>query len=226
MSRRTRWILLALIVVIVGGAIALVVVERPKLDDARSAVDRHWKPLRAPDQLVLRYQKLEGALSAFDAAGGSDRGVSKDLHAALAAWKQALKRRRRRQSGERRERGRGAGHPADRERARVRAAEGRHGQHRRADHVRHHQAERRPRDRLQPGGPCLRERTHRHPRNSPSPGCSASTPVRSSCSAPASDRASRRTRPQGSGLTDPGATSLSPSGRTGWAATAAAGSRA
>jgi hypothetical protein len=92
MSRRTRWILLALIVVIMGGAIALVVVERPKLDDARSVVDRHWKPLRAPDQLVLRYQKLEGALSAFDAAGGNDRGVSKDLHDALAAWKQTLKR--------------------------------------------------------------------------------------------------------------------------------------
>jgi hypothetical protein len=91
MSRRTRWILLALIVVIVGGAIALVVVERPKLDDARSAVDRRWKPLRAPDQLMLRYQKLEGALSAFDASGGRDRSVSKDLHDALTAWKQALK---------------------------------------------------------------------------------------------------------------------------------------
>ncbi len=86
MSRRTRWILLALIVVVLGGAVALVLTQRPKLDDAQSAVDTEWKPLMAPDQLVLRYQKLQGALSAFDAAGGSDRSVSKDLHAALDAW--------------------------------------------------------------------------------------------------------------------------------------------
>src|SRR5438445_7659506 len=91
MSRRTRWILLALIVVLVGGAVALVVVERPKLDDARTAVDATWKPLRAPDQLVKRYQNLADALSAFDAAGGSDRAVSKDLHAALTAWQRALR---------------------------------------------------------------------------------------------------------------------------------------
>ena len=91
MSRRTRWILLALIVVVVGGAVALTFTQRPKLDDARTAVDTRWKPLRAPDQLVLRYQKLEGALSAFDAAGGAERSVSKDLHAALDAWNRALK---------------------------------------------------------------------------------------------------------------------------------------
>jgi hypothetical protein len=91
MSRRTRWILLALIVVVIGGAVALVLVERPQLDDARTTVDTRWKPLRAPDQLVVRYQNLEGALRAFDAAGGSDRSVSKDLHAALDAWTRALK---------------------------------------------------------------------------------------------------------------------------------------
>jgi len=91
MSRRTRWFLLVLIVVVVGGAVALTLSERPKLDDARTAVDTRWKPLRGPDQLVLRYQKLVGALSAFDAAGGSDRSVSKDLHAALGAWDRAVK---------------------------------------------------------------------------------------------------------------------------------------
>ena len=42
MSRRTRWILLALIVVLVGAAVALVVVERPKLDDARTAPGGGW----------------------------------------------------------------------------------------------------------------------------------------------------------------------------------------
>src|SRR5436189_308682 len=91
MSRRTRWILLALIVVVIGGALALVLVESPQLDDARTTVDARWKPLRAADQLAVRYQNLEGALGAFDAAGGSDRSVSKDLHAALNTWNRALK---------------------------------------------------------------------------------------------------------------------------------------
>ncbi len=91
MSRRIWWILLALIVVLVGGAAALVLTQQPKLDDAQSKVDTTWKPLRAPDQLVLRYQTLSGALSAFDAAGGQDRDVSKDLHAALDAWDAAFK---------------------------------------------------------------------------------------------------------------------------------------
>jgi hypothetical protein len=90
MSRRTRWFLLVLVVVVVGGAVALTLTERPKLDDARTAVDDRWKPLRGPDQLLLRYQSLQGALSAFNAAGGSDRSVSKDLQAALDAWKRAL----------------------------------------------------------------------------------------------------------------------------------------
>jgi hypothetical protein len=91
MARRTRWILLALLVLVVGGAIALVVVQRPKLDDAGTRVDTTWKPLRGPDQLVLRYQTLTSALTAFDAAGGKDRAVSKDLGAALAAWQRSLR---------------------------------------------------------------------------------------------------------------------------------------
>jgi hypothetical protein len=91
MSRRTRWILLVLIVALVGGAISLVVVERPKLDDARSTVDARWTPLRAQDQLGTRYQALTEALQAFDAAGGAGRGVSKDLHAALTTWQGALR---------------------------------------------------------------------------------------------------------------------------------------
>jgi hypothetical protein len=90
MSRRTRWILLALIVVLVGGTAALVLTQQPKLDDARSKVDAAWKPLRTPDQLPLRYQTLTGALSAFDAAGGTGRDVSKDLHAALDRWDASL----------------------------------------------------------------------------------------------------------------------------------------
>jgi len=92
---RFKWVLLALVVVVIGGAVALVLVERPKLDDARTGVDQAWKPLvspaASPDLLVVRSQKLEGALSAFDAAGGQGRSVSRDLHAALDAWKAALK---------------------------------------------------------------------------------------------------------------------------------------
>jgi hypothetical protein len=90
MSRRFRWILLALVVVVIGAAVTVVVLERPKLDDARTAVDARWAPLRTPTGLRLRYQKLEGALSAFDAAGGKGRSVSKDLHAALVEWNRAL----------------------------------------------------------------------------------------------------------------------------------------
>jgi hypothetical protein len=90
MSRRIRWILLALIVVLVGGAAALYFSQQPKLSDARDEVDAAWKPLVVDDQLPERYQTLEGALSAFDAAGGTDRDVSKDLHAALDAWNAAL----------------------------------------------------------------------------------------------------------------------------------------
>jgi hypothetical protein len=91
MSRRTKWILLALVVLLVGGVVALVVTQQPKLDDARTKVDAAWNPLVATDQLPLRYQTLTGALSAFDAAGGADRDVSKDLHAALKAWDAAVK---------------------------------------------------------------------------------------------------------------------------------------
>jgi hypothetical protein len=88
---RFKWVVLALIVVVIGGAVALVLIERPKLEDAQTAVDAKWKPLTAEDQLVLRERKLEGALSAFDAAGGTDRSVSRDLHRALRQWNTTLK---------------------------------------------------------------------------------------------------------------------------------------
>jgi hypothetical protein len=91
MSRRLRWILLALLVVVLGGIVVLVVTQQPELDDAETAVDGAWAPLRAPDQLVLRYQTLQGALTAFDAAGGEGRDVSTDLHAALEGWNRALR---------------------------------------------------------------------------------------------------------------------------------------
>jgi hypothetical protein len=88
---RFKWVVLALVVVVIGGAVALALVERPKLEDAQRAVDEAWKPLTADEQLVGRYQRLEGALTAFDAAGGSDRSASRALHGALEQWNTALK---------------------------------------------------------------------------------------------------------------------------------------
>jgi hypothetical protein len=88
MWRRLRWILLVLIVAIAGGAGALLIVENPKLHDARSAVDASWIPLRVT--LVPRYEKLDTALGAFDAAGGSDRAVSRTLHGQMKQWRSAV----------------------------------------------------------------------------------------------------------------------------------------
>ena len=88
MWRRLRWVLLALIVVVVGGAIALAVVERPKLDDDQTAVDARWNDLRPG--LRDRYDNLRDAVTAFAAAGGGDRSVTADLGAALSDWDRAL----------------------------------------------------------------------------------------------------------------------------------------
>jgi hypothetical protein len=88
MWRRLRWILLALIVLVVGGVIALVVVEQPKLDDDQAAVDARWNELRPA--LDARYDKLRDAVTAFAAAGGGDRAVTTDLGLALRDWDKAV----------------------------------------------------------------------------------------------------------------------------------------
>jgi hypothetical protein len=87
MWRRTRWILLALLVLLLGGAVAVALVEQPKLDDADQAVDARWAALHAP--LDERYLFLQDALNAFSAGGGGDRAVTKDLGAALSRWTKA-----------------------------------------------------------------------------------------------------------------------------------------
>ena len=88
MRRRLPWILAVVLLLVVGGAIALVVVEKPKLDDARDAVDRRWSALHDP--LVTRYEKLDTAQAALVAAGEGDRSVAKDLARGLDAWKKAV----------------------------------------------------------------------------------------------------------------------------------------
>lgn len=87
MWRRTRWILLALVVLLVGGAVAVALTQQPKLDDSRSDVNATWAALRTP--LDARYQSLSDALVAFANGGGGDRAVAKDLGAALSAWTKA-----------------------------------------------------------------------------------------------------------------------------------------
>jgi hypothetical protein len=88
MRRRLPWILAILLVLVVGAAAALVVAEKPTLDDARDAVDARWQPLRPT--LVARYEQLDTVLAALGTAGGGDRSVAHDLTGALAAWKKAL----------------------------------------------------------------------------------------------------------------------------------------
>ena len=75
-------------VLVVGGAIAVVIVERPALEDARDAVDNRWKPLRVP--LTARYAQLTNAQAALVAAGFGDRSVSQDLERDLADWEDAV----------------------------------------------------------------------------------------------------------------------------------------
>ena len=85
-----------MIVLVVGGAIAVVVVERPTLEDARDAVDDRWKPLQVP--LANRYEKLTTAQAALVAAGFGDRSVSQRSR---ARPRRLEGRRRRRRSRDR-----------------------------------------------------------------------------------------------------------------------------
>jgi hypothetical protein len=88
MRRRLLWILTLLIMLVVGGAIAVVVVERPTLEDSRDAVDNRWQPLQDP--LAARYAQLTTAEAALVAAGFGGRSVAQDLKRDLADWKQAV----------------------------------------------------------------------------------------------------------------------------------------
>jgi hypothetical protein len=90
---RIRWIALAVVALVIATGVAVFAAEHPKLDDARSAADRSWKQLPTlTGGLVARYHQLEGALSAFDNAGGRGRPVSLELHAGLQTWERALNR--------------------------------------------------------------------------------------------------------------------------------------
>ena len=84
MRRRLRWLVLALVLLVVAGIVVAVVTVQPKLSAARDRVDGAWTPLRPA--LVTRYQALGGVEAALDAGGAQTRAVTVDLHSTLAAW--------------------------------------------------------------------------------------------------------------------------------------------
>jgi hypothetical protein len=84
MRRWVKWLALAVVALVVAGLVVAVVTVQPRLADARDAVDQRWVPLRVP--LIARYQRLDGVRLALDAAGASQRAVTKDLTATLAQW--------------------------------------------------------------------------------------------------------------------------------------------
>ena len=84
MIRRARWIVLLVVVLLVAVALLGALLVRPDLVDARDRVDARWTALRPA--LVERYDALEGVENALDAAGASDRAVTRDLHRELGRW--------------------------------------------------------------------------------------------------------------------------------------------
>jgi hypothetical protein len=88
MRGRLRWIFVAILVLLlVAGAVALVFVQKPTLDDNRDAVDARWSAMRPA--LVSRYDRLDSALQVFVVAAG-ERTVASDIQRELAAWKRAI----------------------------------------------------------------------------------------------------------------------------------------
>jgi len=84
MIRRARWIVLLVAVLLVAVALVGALLVRPDLVDARDRVDARWADLRPA--LVKRYDALEAVANALDAAGASERTVTRDLHRELARW--------------------------------------------------------------------------------------------------------------------------------------------
>jgi hypothetical protein len=82
--RRRVGCLAVVVVLLAAGAVALVLTTRPQLDDRHDEVDRAWTPLRAP--LTLRYERLAAVQGEATTAGAGDRGVTRELGAALDRW--------------------------------------------------------------------------------------------------------------------------------------------
>jgi hypothetical protein len=84
MARRIRWIVLALVVVLVTGIVILVITVRPGLQDDAQEVRRTWKPLLQP--LTARYGTLNGVVGALTGAGNGNRDITRELKRSLSDW--------------------------------------------------------------------------------------------------------------------------------------------
>jgi hypothetical protein len=82
--RRLKWIVLALVLLLVAAVVAAALLVRPDLLDTQAGADARWTPLRAP--LAARYTALGGVADALVAAGEGDRAVTKELQAELSRW--------------------------------------------------------------------------------------------------------------------------------------------
>jgi hypothetical protein len=84
MRRRLRWIVLAVVALLLIAAAAVLVTARPQLQDDRDRVDERWAALREP--LTARYAALGTALVELQNAGGGEREVAADLERQLTRW--------------------------------------------------------------------------------------------------------------------------------------------
>jgi hypothetical protein len=88
MRHRLRWLVLAVVLLLVAGIVVAVVRVEPKLSDARGRVDSAWTPLRP--SLIARYQALTGVDLTLVAAGTQTQTVATDLHQTLASWQRSV----------------------------------------------------------------------------------------------------------------------------------------
>jgi len=84
MSRRVG-LLLLVIVLLVGGAVAVVLTAKGPLQDRRDAVDARWAPIRAPH--TDRYDRLNEVATALTEAGAGERTYTVDLVQELDTWR-------------------------------------------------------------------------------------------------------------------------------------------
>ncbi|HEX6313071.1 MAG TPA: hypothetical protein VF152_15780 [Acidimicrobiia bacterium] len=87
MARRVRRLALFLVLLlVVGGVVALVVTSRGQLGDDRDRAEDRWGTLRAP--LVERYTHLDTVLAQLRAAGAGDLDATRDLARELERWQE------------------------------------------------------------------------------------------------------------------------------------------
>ena len=90
MTRRVILVLSVVLVLVVGGAVAVVATSRPDLEDGRARVDSRWAALRLP--LATRYDGLTQLAEALGAAGAGDRTYTVDLADEVGTWRELASR--------------------------------------------------------------------------------------------------------------------------------------